>query len=151
MWPDFEKLYLTQNMRVQDGGINTQYSNWLATLSYDEKLYGAMHLPPYIRTTKDPKEFKDTLYKDADLKNPGPDSFTDRAILTTRNDSVNALNSTIAASLVGEEKIYYSQDSVDTKDSMDTTNYSTEFLRSVKTDDLPLGKLSLKVDMPVML
>ena len=71
--------------------------------------------------------------------------------MTTRNDSVDALNSTIAASLVGEEKIYYSQDSVDTKDSMDTTNYSTEFLRSVKANGLPLGMLSLKVGMPVML
>ena len=53
-------------------------------------------------------EFKDTLYKDSDLWNPEPDSFTDRAILTTRNDCVDALNSTILASLFDEEKIYYS-------------------------------------------
>ena len=72
----------------------------------------------------------------------------ERAILSTRNEYVDSLNAMMIAKFPGEEKIYYSHDSVD-DDS--TNNYPLDFLNSIIPNGLPPHELKIKKNCPVIL
>ncbi|XP_021835605.2 uncharacterized protein [Spinacia oleracea] len=74
--------------------------------------------------------------------------MVERAIITPTNNEANMLNEKILNEFVGEEKIYYSFDSV----SEDRQNlYQPEFLNSLSFGGLPPHLLRLKVGSPIML
>lgn len=60
--------------------------------------------------------------------------FTDRAILTAKNEYVDYINDTILNKLPGDEVIYHSYDSVP-KDNRNL--YQQEFLNSIIVSDIP--------------
>lgn len=71
--------------------------------------------------------------------------FTDRAILTIKNEYVDHINDTIIDKLPGDEVIYRSFDSVPD----DNHNlYQQEFLNSITVSNLP-HKLCLKTNAPI--
>ncbi|XP_021721998.1 ATP-dependent DNA helicase PIF1-like [Chenopodium quinoa] len=71
-----------------------------------------------------------------------------RAIITPTNDEVDMLNEKILTEFVGEEKTYYSCDTV----PEDRQNlYQQEFLNSLSFGGLPPHILKLKVGSPIML
>ena len=72
----------------------------------------------------------------------------DRAILSTRNEHVDNLNARMIGKFPGNEKIYYSHDSVD-DDS--TNNYSLDFLNSITPNGLPLHEFKIKKNCLVIL
>ncbi|XP_066373872.1 uncharacterized protein [Miscanthus floridulus] len=71
-----------------------------------------------------------------------------RAILSTKNEHVDQLNSKMIAMFPGEEKVYHSFDSVD-DDSIN--NYPIEFLNSITPNGLPPHVLILKTNCPIIL
>ena len=75
--------------------------------------------------------------------------FQNRAILTTRNDTVADINDRILARMTGETKIYEGVDSLDTKE--EEAAVPIEFLRSQNPSSLPPSKLKLKIGAPIML
>ena len=72
----------------------------------------------------------------------------ERAILSTRNEYVDSLNAMMIAKFSGEEKIYYSHDSVD--DDL-TNNYPLDFLNSITLNGLPPHELKIKKNYHVIL
>jgi ATP-dependent DNA helicase PIF1 len=74
--------------------------------------------------------------------------FTERAILTPKNDNVDLINNMILSLLPGNEYTFYSADKVD--DTFESL-YTVEFLNSLNLSGIPPHKLNLKVGCPVML
>ncbi|XP_022019988.1 ATP-dependent DNA helicase PIF1-like [Helianthus annuus] len=76
------------------------------------------------------------------------DYIISRAILTTKNDSVDEINDKMIDMFQGEEKVYYSFDEAED----DHHNYyPTEFLNSLTVSGLPPHKLRLKIGCPIIL
>jgi ATP-dependent DNA helicase PIF1 len=76
------------------------------------------------------------------------DYMRERAILSTTNEHVDAVNAIMIESFYGNEKVYYSFASVDD----DTrNNYPLDFLNSITPNGLPPHELKVKKDCPVIL
>ncbi|XP_051196626.1 uncharacterized protein [Lolium perenne] len=71
-----------------------------------------------------------------------------RAILSIKNEHVDALNDKMISRFPGEEKLYHSFDSIE--DDLQN-NYTIDFLNSVTPNGLPQHVLRLKVNCPVIL
>ncbi|KAI7727414.1 hypothetical protein M8C21_025563, partial [Ambrosia artemisiifolia] len=76
------------------------------------------------------------------------DYITSRAILTTRNESVDEINNQMIDIFQGEERHYYSFDEVDDDQHH---LYPIEFLNSLNVSGIPPHKLRLKVGCPIIL
>ncbi len=73
----------------------------------------------------------------------------ERAILASKNNSVNAINLQIQQQLPGEDGSYKSVDIV--VDVNAVVQYSTEFLNSLEPSEMPSHNLVLKIGSPIML
>ena len=72
----------------------------------------------------------------------------ERAILSTRNEHVDAVNALMIDRFSGKQKIFYSFDSVD-DDSRN--NYPLDFLNSITPNWLPPHELKVKKNCPIIL
>jgi ATP-dependent DNA helicase PIF1 len=76
------------------------------------------------------------------------DYMRERAILSTTNEHVDAVNAIMIDRFLGNEKVYYSFDSVDD----DTrNNYPLDFINSITPTGFPPHELKVKKDCPVIL
>lgn len=48
MWPQFQKLFLRQNMRIRHGAANESFAEWIRRMSYDPTLSGDIKLPDTV-------------------------------------------------------------------------------------------------------
>ncbi|CAJ2646433.1 unnamed protein product [Trifolium pratense] len=69
-----------------------------------------------------------------------------RAILASTVEAVDQINDYVVKLLPGEEREYYSADSIDSSEMI-----PPEFLNNFKTSDIPNHKLTLKVGTPITL
>jgi ATP-dependent DNA helicase PIF1 len=74
--------------------------------------------------------------------------MSSRAILSTKNEHVNRLNAMMIERFSGEEKIYYSFDTV-VDDPQN--HFPIDFLNSITPNGLPPHELKLKINCPVIL
>lgn len=84
--------------------------------------------------------------------NPPPHQyFSERMILSSRNDDVDDLNDLMLNIFPGEEQTFFSQDTV-ANDHPDEGElmYPVEYLNGINCSGLPLAKLRLKIGCPVM-
>ncbi|KAL6865420.1 hypothetical protein ACP4OV_016571 [Aristida adscensionis] len=77
-----------------------------------------------------------------------PSYISKRAILSTRNEYVDKLNEILIDRFPGEEKVYYSFDSVVDDPH---NHYPSEFLNSLTPNGLPPHVLHLKINCPIIL
>jgi ATP-dependent DNA helicase PIF1 len=76
------------------------------------------------------------------------DYMRERAILSTTNEHVDAVNAIMIDRFLGNEKVYYSFDSVDD----DTrNNYPLDFINSITPNGFPPHELKVKKDCPIIL
>lgn len=75
----------------------------------------------------------------------------DRAILCPKNDHCTIINSEIVNMLPGEERVYYSVDTVVSEDPQEHVGFPTEFLNSLNFSGVAPHELRLKVGTVVML
>jgi hypothetical protein len=85
------------------------------------------------------------------LQPPLHQYFSERMMLSSRNDDVDDLNDRMLNGFPGEERVFFSQDSVvnDRPDEGELM-YPAEYLNSINCSGLPLAKLKLKIGCPVM-
>jgi len=90
----------------------------------------------------------DDIFPLLDKHGNSPSYISARAILSTKNEYVDELNSNLIDRFLGEEKVYYSFDSaVDDPHN----HYPPEFLNSLTPNGLPPHILRLKINCPVIL
>jgi len=94
----------------------------------------------------------DTIYPGiSDNTLPSDQYFTDRCILSARNEDVHSINAQVLNTFPGEERTYHSADWVASENEDDiSTIYPVEFLNSINASGLPLAKLKLKIGCPVI-
>ena len=83
-----------------------------------------------------------------------PTYLTERTILSSRNDDVNAINKAALNVLPGEVVTYLAADKISEDDGADlaiTNRYPNEYLNSLEPPGLPPFNLQLKVGCPIML
>ena len=154
IWPKLQQLRLTDNMRVSPDPENVHFVDFLARMSYDQSLYGNMHLPPYIRRVTTVVELCFNVFPPALLQEAAEqhDSFMGKAILAFRNDTVNDFNSILIQSLSGEMHTFHSADTVDVNtNATGQQHLPAEYLQSLSPASLPPAELNLKVGAPVIL
>ncbi|XP_021986063.1 uncharacterized protein LOC110882320 [Helianthus annuus] len=80
--------------------------------------------------------------------------FQQRAILTPTNEVVGSTNKELLENLPGEEKIYFSSDSVcqsEEESELNMALFPPDVLNNLRLSGLPNHKLVLKLGAPVML
>jgi PIF1-like helicase len=157
LWQRFTTLFLRRNMRLISGADNTQFSEWIRNLFYNSAMYGRISLPAYIHTTDSAEIFFHKIYpiKQMQLQGITKDIsfFRDRAILTTKNDTVADINVRILTRLTGETRVYDAIDSISFNTIEEEDNrpdISIEFLRAQNPSGLPPVRLELKIGTPVI-
>ncbi|CEG77301.1 hypothetical protein RMATCC62417_12081 [Rhizopus microsporus] len=156
LWSRLQLLSLTQNMRLGSSStpIDLAFANFISTMSYNYRLYGISALPAYIYRTRQLSEFVTRVYRDEDIANSistNFEHFSERAILTTRNDIVESVNKILLEKMPGGKIVLLSTDTADINDANGLHTISAVYLKSLNPSGLPPSQLELKVDAPVML
>ncbi|XP_021991141.1 ATP-dependent DNA helicase PIF1-like [Helianthus annuus] len=153
MGGDFRKMRLTTNMRA----INDPwFSDFLlrvgdGTQPSTDGTYICIPADMTILfTTKEEsiKELINAIFLSLRTNVQPTEYITSRAILTTRNETVDEINDHMIDLFQGDAKVYYS---FDTADDDKQNLYPTEFLNSLTISGLPPHKLRLKTGCPIIL
>jgi PIF1-like helicase len=143
-------------MRLISGANNTRFGEWIRNLFYNSAMYGRISLPTYIHTTDSAEIFFHKIYPMEQMQLQGTikdiSFFRDRAILTTKNDTVADINVRILTRLAGETRVYDTVDSIsfNTMEKGNRPNIFIEFLRAQNPSGLPPARLELKIGTPVI-
>jgi PIF1-like helicase len=140
-------------MRLQAGGVNADFADWLASLSRDPDMNGPVSLPPYVHRVSTEDDLCERVFPLAELSNAHRDPyfFANRAILAMRNDQLPAINDKLMDRLPGEQRTYYADDEAFTEDGKVAEDVTREFLQTVQLPGLAPSVLQLKVGAPVIL
>jgi hypothetical protein len=95
-------------MRLISGVNNTRFSEWIRNLFYNSAIYGRILLLIYIHITDSAEVFFYKIYLIEQMQGIIRDIsfFRNRAILTTKNDTVADINVRILTRLTNETRVY---------------------------------------------
>jgi ATP-dependent DNA helicase PIF1 len=119
-------------------------------------MYGRISLPVYIHITDSAEIFFHKIYLMEQMQLQGiirdTSFFRDRAILTTKNDTVADINVRILTRLAGETRVYDTINSIsfNTMEENNRPDIFIKFLRAQNPSGLPLARLELKIETPVI-
>ena len=151
LWSDINMMYLRMNMRLERNTESEGFATWLLHVGAGRHLDAdkKITLPPDMRCGNNAESLITSVYPDIEDQLMKPDIyFLNRTILSPKNVEVTELNNSILAKTAGEERVYFSADSI----SEETTQeYSTEFLNSLSPSGLPHHRITLKPGCPLML
>jgi len=168
LWENVRRIRLTQNMRARN---DKWFSEYLLRIgngmeeTYDD---GYVQLPDDILIGCNDEDFTENSVKNKKISSEdasinilidrvfpnlqanckSTEYMRERAILSTRNEYVDVVNALMIDRFPGEEKVYYSFDSVD-DDSRN--NYPIDFLNTITPNGLPPHELKVKKNCPVIL
>uniref|UniRef100_A0A8R7TGZ4 DNA helicase Pif1-like 2B domain-containing protein n=1 Tax=Triticum urartu TaxID=4572 RepID=A0A8R7TGZ4_TRIUA len=147
------QLKLVRYMRAQNDPWFAEYLLRIGNGTEETNDDGEIQLPTSIcvpNKTDDNSldRLIDNVYKTYNASLKDPKYITSRAILSTRNDSVDKINLKMIDRFQGEEMVYHSFDSVED----DPHNYyPPEFLNTLTPNGLPPHMLKLKINCPIIL
>ncbi|XP_076948844.1 ATP-dependent DNA helicase PIF1-like [Bidens hawaiensis] len=153
LWDIIEKLQLSINMRA----LNDQwFSEFLLRVGDGtEETIGDKFIKipndmivPFTTPDNSIRDLINTIFPALDNNVQSQEYVSSRAILTTRNDSVDEVNDYMIDIFNGEERVYYS---FDTTEDDHRNLYPTEFLNSINVSGLPPHKLRIKIGCPIIL
>jgi hypothetical protein len=153
LWENIRKIHLKRNMRAQ---TDQWFSNYLLRIGEgtEETIGGDyVRLPddiviPYTPTEEPVNKLIEDVFPSLHENAASGSYMSARAILSTKNEHVDDLNKKLIDKFPGQEKIYYSFDSVED----DARNsYPIDYLNSITPNGLPPHMLKLKVNCPVIL
>ncbi|XP_071726239.1 uncharacterized protein [Rutidosis leptorrhynchoides] len=168
LWQKCKVLKLTKNMRLRCDSKDSErkeiadFAEWILKIGE-----GKINTPNdgeadvefpdeiLIETGSNPVEtIVNSTYPSLHENLVDPNFFQNRAILATTNEEVHSINDHILSTLFGEERVYYSSDSLTPDEDNDIFAqqvYSPEILNGLKVPGVPNHRLALKVGVPIML
>ena len=168
LWQDVHIFHLTQNMRLEQTPEEQDFAQWLLSVGEGRNeenvaVEYAMPLPDHVKiggqTAEEALE-RFLLATYPGISNPGPRPpgyFTERTILTTRNETVDELNHSILAkcsgvthTFVGYDKVVHETEERQIAEDVNA-GYAPEYLATLTPNGFPKAKLEIKVGCPVML
>ncbi|XP_058747934.1 uncharacterized protein LOC131620787 [Vicia villosa] len=168
IWDHCKVLKLTKNMRLQSGISDSttddirSFSEWIlsiwdGTMCEPNDGYADICIPDefLISNFSDPiMAIVEDTYPDLIHNYLDSDYLQSRAILASTIEVVDDINKYITNLLPGEDKEYFSSDSIDKSDATNFDAYehvTPEFLNALKTSGLPNHSIRLKVGVTIML
>ena len=153
LWQDIKHIKLWRNMRAL---FDPWFSDFLLRIGNGtEESIGQdyVRLPEeivigYTDLKASVSKLIDDIFPLMDKNGNSPSYISARAILSTKNEYVDELNDMLIDRFPGEEKVYYSFDSVVDDPH---NHYQPEFLNSLTPNGLPPHILRLKINCPVIL
>ncbi|OBZ80812.1 ATP-dependent DNA helicase pif1, partial [Choanephora cucurbitarum] len=139
IWPQSQVLYLKHNMRARGTSTNEIYfKKWLHLITYNKLIQNARVPPPqYIPQTYSLDELIYRVYP-AQMLNEAlnnSSSLCNSAILTSRNDTVDAINQKVLDMMPSEAVTLISADKADYSDDENANNklyrVSNEYLQTL--------------------
>ncbi|TVU14363.1 hypothetical protein EJB05_37826, partial [Eragrostis curvula] len=152
IWDRIRKIRLTQNMRAQSDPLFSQYLLRVGDGVEESVGDDYIRLPEEIVIEYDEEKGIDKLVEDIFpnlLANVSDAAYmSSRAILSTKNEYVDQLNSKMIETFPGPSKVFYSFDSVEDDQ---INNYPIDFLNSLTPNGLPPHELKIKINCPLIL
>jgi len=153
IWESVRRIKLTQNMRAQ---ADTWFADYLLRIGNgtDEAFEGDYVWLPDDILIHNPQEddsidiLIDKVFPNLVANCTSASYMRECAILSTRNEHVDAVNALMIDRFPGKQKIFYSFDSVD-DDSRN--NYPLDFVNSITPNGLLPHELKVKKNSPVIL
>ena len=154
-WTNMQILKLHRNMRLQHSPQDSSFTNWLIDVSHGWHTDndGNVNLPQSMITFSE-DGLIDKIYGDIDLISLTPppiNYFLDYTILAPWNINVQETNDKILKKMKRHEIIYHSTDSLENEGEEIPDDLIADFLRTVDSPSLPLSKLKMEIDCPLML
>jgi hypothetical protein len=153
IWEEIEVIHLRINMRINGTSPNDiHHKECLNQMTYNPTLQNTnIAIPSYIGQMRSLDQLISKVYPLQDLQRAinVPDLFFKSAILTTRNDNVELINTKVLDLVLGVPVTLLSADTVDTSDEV--FQVSNEHLQTPNSSSLPPSKLTLKVGCIVIL
>ncbi|KAG4990661.1 hypothetical protein JHK87_024118 [Glycine soja] len=168
LWPSYEVLTLTKNMRLQgnaqsiDDQETTKFAKWIldigdGVIGNQNDGYVTVEIPQYLLIT----EYNDPIdaivrstFPDLYQHHNNPEFFKCRAILASTNETIEEVNDYILCMIPGEHMEYLSSDYIEKSETIDSWHFqsiTTEFLNSLNISGLPNHCIKLKIGSPIML
>jgi hypothetical protein len=149
LWKEFKNLSLKENVRSSD----PEYSEWLIKLGNGdlEKIDGLEEEIVEIPSQYIHEGSLVTAIFGESLNPEIAEKMSQKAILCPKNESVDQINNEVLQILEGDQKIYFSSDSIEDGSEEDSQNYPPEFINSLTPSGLPPHELKLKKGALIML
>ncbi|CAI0549488.1 unnamed protein product [Linum tenue] len=146
IWEHITVLKLTQNMRLRcsmgasasESEEISAFSSWILKIGDDTPISDVVN-----------STYPDLSTCYADYK-----YLVERAILAPHHEAVSTINSHVLLQFPGESRCYLSSDSIEVdpgQPNIMESDYSTEFLNSLRVGNFPDHDLKLKIGCPVIL
>lgn len=153
LWQRIQVLHLRTNMRLDENPENREFANWLLDIGSGRNLQpdGHIKLKNNMSCGNSINDLVSSTYPA--ISEAHPDQyFLERTILSSRNDDVDDINRKVLRQFPGEERHYFSADTITPGNLEQGLNvYPVEYLNSLKGSGLPLSRLTLKEGAPLML
>ncbi|CAH9052671.1 unnamed protein product [Cuscuta europaea] len=152
IWPHVHRLRLLINMRAHEAPNFCEYLMRIGNGTEPNVAPGRIQLPinfivPWINEAAFLDLLFSAVYPDLHLFQTDMYALMVRALLTTKNDIVDFINSSVMVKFRGEEHTYLSYDITTDPKCM----HCEDYLHTLSPADLPPHKLSLKHNCHVML
>jgi hypothetical protein len=149
IWNSIIQLRLTENMRIQTAeNVSADelknYSQWL--LDIGEGKFEQVQFPDAMVVQGDEEVLVDKVYS----SNVTNTDYAGAAILAPKNTQVDAINNIVLKKLPGQEKVFYSSDSI-CEEGGNNHMYPVEFLNKITPSGIPHHELKLKQNSVVMM
>ena len=159
LWTSITVLHLQQNMRLNiRDEAEAHFAKWQLEVGqgkHTDEAYN-ISLPDHFRCRESTvASLIDTIYPGVQTPNHPDLYFSERTILSCKNDDVDNLNKAVLDRFPGAARVFHSADFIPTseqsghEDAM--LNYPIEYLNKINGSGLPLAKLDLKPSCPVMI
>ena len=143
MWENIQKFKLTENMRLKDEPVLSQF---LIDVAYDKpNIYneqGYVEMPTIVNKTNSLNEMIDLIHFDSNNDNKK------NSILTPLNETVDQINDLCIKKFEGDFETFYSSDR-----PLNETGYQfpIEYLNKLTTGSIPNHIVQYKIGAPVLL
>ena len=164
LWPNFQHLRLTVNMRVRASGdpVLEEFDKWTLDIGNGTVENEVVSIPAEMLTEIKPntkeepwreaqtmKKFCQLIFPDIQTNYGNPGWFEGRAILAPTNKEVDSINELMQGCLPGAGIKMSSADTLE--NPTDVFRFNTEYLNTLQPNGFPQHKLDLKPGMPLML
>jgi hypothetical protein len=147
-------LSLQINIRVRNNPSKLDFISWISSLPYDPTLNGQITLLSFVQQAPLITDLINHVYLRERLLQAtyNYQAFHGRAILSTLNNTVRKLNTTILDTFPSKDQTYLAVDSADiNKADPEIAELPPKVLQNICLPGLSFSKLQLKVSAPVML
>jgi ATP-dependent DNA helicase PIF1 len=153
LWPNIRKIRLSQNMRAHSDPWFSDYLLRISNGTEETIEDDYVRLPDelvigYTDNEVAANKLIDDIFPSLEEHATSAAYMSSRAILSTKNEHVDKLNTIMIERFPGEETFYHSFDTI-----VDDTNnhFPIDFLNSITPNGLPPHELKLKINCPVIL